>query len=319
MDFCISLYVGKIRYGYQGFPDSGTDPFMSLLRGGLYIKDSMSRKTPNRSSPVRSTDELKAGDHICFLYNTEQEHRLLLTQYIRKGLEDKEKVIYVTDNHTPEAVIGYLQGDGMEVEPYLRERQLVFLPVADVYIEEGVFHPDGIIDFLRAETQRALEQGFSALRVTGEMGWVLHGLPGSERLVEYEAKLNTFFPQGRCLALCQYDKRKFSPDILQSVFFAHPIVAIGTEFLENLYYIPPENLLGVDLEQSKLDSYLKNLARYSKVQEKLSKNLDENRNNVEKWRRILECIADGVVVADLQGTITDLNEKRHPSEASSHI
>jgi len=31
--------------------------------------------------------------------------------------------------------------------------------------------------------------------------------PCSERIVEYEAKLNTFLPGSQCLAVCQYDQR----------------------------------------------------------------------------------------------------------------
>jgi hypothetical protein len=51
-----------------------------------------------------------------------------------------------------------------------------------------------MIALLESETEQALADGYAALRVTGEMGWALRGLPGSERLIEYEAKLNRFFP-----------------------------------------------------------------------------------------------------------------------------
>ena len=66
---------------------------------------------------------------------------------------------------------------------------------------EGVFDPDGMICLLEKETRRALDEGYSALRLTGEMSWALQGLPGSERLMEYESKLNTFFSGNKCLAI----------------------------------------------------------------------------------------------------------------------
>jgi two-component system sensor histidine kinase UhpB len=266
-------------------------------------------KTLNQASFIRKTAELTAGDHACFIFASEEEHRLLLTPFIRLGLEANEKVIYGTDTHTAETVIDYLRQDGMEVEPYLRKKQLVFVPSTDVYLQEGVFHPDRIITLLGTETQRALQEGFSALRGTGEMSWVLGDSPGSERFVEYEAKLNSLFPRCRCLALCQYDKRKFSPEALLNVLFTHPIVVVGSEFLENKCYITPENLLGFNLEQIKLDNYLQNLIRYNQAHENLQNSLEEIRNNEAKLQHILECIADGLVVTDSQGRITDIDEK----------
>jgi len=50
-----------------------------------------------------------------------------------------------------------------------------------------------MISLLITETEKAVAQGYPALRMTGEMTWVLRGLPGSERLLEYEAKLNRDF------------------------------------------------------------------------------------------------------------------------------
>ncbi len=261
---------------------------------------------PNRALQI---DDLKAGDHVCWIYDTEEEHRFLLTPYIRNGLEAGEKVIYITDAHNAETVVDYLREDGLELEPYLEKKQIALLTSADTYLREGVFDPDSMIALLRAETQLALEQGFSALRVTGEMSWALRGLPGSERLIEYEAKLNEFFPVNPCLALCQYDKRRSSPELLQSVLYTHPIAVIGTEFFDNLYYIAPTDLLGGNLEQGKLDNYLKNLARYKISAEKLRKSLDKVGQNEDELQRIFECVANGVVVTDLQGDITELNEQ----------
>jgi PAS domain S-box-containing protein len=256
----------------------------------------------NLSNHVSEVDGLKAGDHVCFIYETEEEHRLLTIPFFRKGLEKGEKVIYITDAHDAEVVLDYLQEDGLDVERYIESEQITLLTAEEAYFREGIFHPDGMIALLRAETRRALEQGFSALRVTGEATWALKGLPGSERLIEYETKLNEFFPKSRCLAICQYDKRRFCPELLRSVLYSHPIAVIGTDFFDNLYYIPPKDLLGSDPEQSKLDSCLQNLKRHKNTEETL-------RENREKLERVFECITDGVVVTDLKGDIVDLNEK----------
>jgi hypothetical protein len=54
------------------------------------------------------------------------------------------------------------------------------------------------------------------------MTWVLHGLPGSERLLEYEAKLNRdFYPKYLALGICQYDRWKFDHEIIKGVIMTH--------------------------------------------------------------------------------------------------
>jgi len=156
---------------------------------------------------IRDVATLRVGDHLCFLYETEEEHRVVLTPFLRRGLEQGEKVVYITETRAEETILGYLRDDGLEVEPYLARGQLTLLRADEVYLPDGCFDPERMIDLLRAETERALSEGCSALRATGEMTWVLRGAPGSGRLVEYEGKLHKFLPGSQCLALCQYDRR----------------------------------------------------------------------------------------------------------------
>ncbi len=202
---------------------------------------------------------LKAGDHLCCLYASEQEHRALLSPFLRQGLERHEKVFYIVDDHTAGQILAYLSADGVEVNQYLQRGQLVVLSSDEAYMHAGAFEPERMIALLRSETDRAAGEGYSALRVTGEMSWALKGVPGSERIVEYEAKLNTFFPGSQCLAICQYDRRKFGPSVLLDVLATHPLAVIGTEVYDNFYYMPPQDFFGANPVAAKLDSWLTHL------------------------------------------------------------
>ena len=55
--------------------------------------------------------DLKPGDHLCCIYETDEDHRDLLTPYLRQGLERNEKVVYIVDARTAETVLGYLRED----------------------------------------------------------------------------------------------------------------------------------------------------------------------------------------------------------------
>ena len=66
---------------------------------------------------LRTITGLEPGEHLCWLYETEEEHRAVLTSFIRQGLEREEKVLYIVDAHTAETVLGYLRDDGLETDP----------------------------------------------------------------------------------------------------------------------------------------------------------------------------------------------------------
>jgi hypothetical protein len=118
-----------------------------------------------------------------------------------------------------------------------------------------------MIALLREETDKALAEGYAALRVTGEMTWALAGEPGSERLVEYESKLNHFFPDSKCYAICQYDRRRFDAEMLLDILHTHPKVLYGTDGFENgdMYFVPTDSFLAGDRQSAMLDRWLHNL------------------------------------------------------------
>lgn len=209
--------------------------------------------------PVKTFTDIQPGDHLCCIYSTDEEHRAVLTPYLRAGLERNEKVFYIVDARTRDVVTNYLKTDGVDVDYYLNKGQFTILTVADSYMKGGVFDPDAMIVLLRAETKKALDEGYTALRVTGEMSWALGGLPGSERLIEYENKLNTFFPGSRCLAICQYDRRRFDATILLDILQTHPFAFIGANLYDNFYYTPPEEALKPNQSLATLNRWIKNI------------------------------------------------------------
>lgn len=101
------------------------------------------------------------------------------------------------------------------------------------------------------------------------MSWALRGLPGSEWLIEYESKLNRFFPRSKCLAICQYDSRKFEPSMLLNVLATHPVAVIGTELFDNFYYVPPDEFLFGEPERATLDHWISSLRERARLTEAL--------------------------------------------------
>jgi len=154
---------------------------------------------------------LGPGTHVGLLYHTREEHQAALTEYVRGGLDRGERVLCIGTASDARQIRKYLRAAGFDPREAERRGQLRFLTPDEAYVREGAFDPQAMIALLRAETQDALEQGFTGLRVTGEMSWALRDLEGTKQLIEYEASLNSFFPGSACTGLCQYDTRLFPP------------------------------------------------------------------------------------------------------------
>ena len=54
------------------------------------------------------------------------------------------------------------------------------------------------------------------------MTWVLEDVPGGDKLVDYERKLNEFV-RGRKIGLvCMYNQQRFGPDMINLMLRIHP-------------------------------------------------------------------------------------------------
>lgn len=160
-----------------------------------------------------------------------------------------------------------------------------------------------MIALLISETEKAVSEGYPALRTTGEMTWVLRGHPGSEKLLEYEAKLNReLFPKYPCLAICQYDRWKFDPEIIKGVIMTHPLLVRGSRIYRNFYYVDPGEFLNKKRAEREVQHWLNNVEREQRMWEEL-------RESEESFKAVTENANDGIVIAASDGTHLYANKR----------
>jgi PAS domain S-box-containing protein len=219
--------------------------------------------------PTRTITRLKPGDHLCCLYETDKEYRSILIPLLRPGLEQGEKVLCVIEPSNGTVIKDYLRNDGCDADALLTSGQLRILPYTELLGAGDVFDLERTIERIRLEAIQAMNEGYSALRVMVDMIWVLQDFPGTERLMEYEARLNRIFPASQCLVICYYDRRCFDARVLRDILHTHPLVVIGTEVYENFYYIPPNELLDEDIGSAQLRYWLKSLVMRRQMEDAL--------------------------------------------------
>lgn len=210
---------------------------------------------------TRAIEDLQVHDHLCLIYETHEEQMAAAVPFIKVGIEQGDQCIYIADDNDAESVKQAMQESGIDVKKAMASGALAVVTKHEAYLKQGYFDPDWMIGFLRQATSSALKNGYRALRATGEMTWIFGGEPGVDRLIEYEAKLNYFFPENEALAICQYNRNRFTPQIINNVIYTHPLVIYGTSVCENPYYIPPDEFLSVetDKEAVEADRLLQNI------------------------------------------------------------
>ena len=223
----------------------------------------------------RTLSDLQPGEHLCCIFRNPQEHRAVLTRFLRDGLERRQKVIYVYDSTTVEMIAAYMRDAGMVCGNYEQSGQLSLIPARDAYLRHKVFRPEEMLEFWKDELKRAQGEGYEVLRVTGETTWAERGYPGTERFIEYEARLNQVVPGSPFIVLCQYDLHRTSPKVLLDVLLTHPVTGVGTELYDNFYYVPPEKFLSSRAEAARLQLSLEELKSRKRLQEELQQTREQ--------------------------------------------
>jgi hypothetical protein len=202
----------------------------------------MSKDTPDVDLGF-TWDVLPESCHACLIYDSETQRDAIVSGYLAAGLRQGELVRYFTDVTTPEVVRSWLSGAGLDALDVSENGPFRIARAESAYCPDGRFEPQKMIDGMVPGYDRARNAGFTGVRSCGEMTWALRGIPGSERLMEYEALLSTVADTFPHTGMCQYDARLFDGATLFKVLQVHPYVVAGGQIVRNPYYVRPEDFL----------------------------------------------------------------------------
>ena len=125
---------------------------------------------------------------------------------------------------------------GVDIKSAEKSQQLMLATAGNVYYPTGEFKPQDMLQTLAAFYNDACEKNYQASRITGEMCWATRGVPGSERLIEYESQGKTFLATYPVTVVCQYDANKFDGATLLECLKVHPYMIVYGQIVRNPYY-----------------------------------------------------------------------------------
>jgi anti-anti-sigma factor len=163
-----------------------------------------------------AVDRLAPGDHVCWIFEQDREYLPAMGRFVATGLRERQRVVYFTGSLSPETVAAGLALHTPGVPDAVCSGQLRLDPAG------GRLDPAGLTAAFEHDIDRAIDDGYTGLRVIADMGWAsgeTHHLQG------YEERANGLFLDGRALAVCLYDRRLFGAAGLHALSCAHPSTA----------------------------------------------------------------------------------------------
>jgi len=182
------------------------------------------------------------GTHICYLYQDEDERRRFLSAYVSSGIKEQDLVAYYPDVSTPDSLERIIEELGLLELSQEQRDQFIIRSAIEAYCPEGQFSLESMLDNVRHMYSHCSAAG-CGLRTSGEMSWALRGIPGSDRLVEYEARFNDLVKDIPLIAFCQYDTRKFDGATIFEILKVHSVMVVHGQIMRNPFYVQSEQYL----------------------------------------------------------------------------
>lgn len=152
---------------------------------------------------MRILKRLRPRDHAVLFYDSLEAKHNTLFSYIKSGLKRGEAARYICSEESPNEIRESMQQFGIDVERFERGGALGILHYTDMYIKEGVFSIDDVMDTWSKSFDEVMSLGFKGMRVTGEMScFIKHNLVSE--LIEYEHALHTVLDIPMT-AICAYN------------------------------------------------------------------------------------------------------------------
>ncbi|MDQ6531066.1 MEDS domain-containing protein [Flavobacterium sp. LHD-85] len=198
----------------------------------------------NKQTPFSVCGELlSAPMHICGFFDSREQQYEVIIPYILEGLEANDKVINILEGNRHGEHCRCLAENGISIAEKLSSGQLEVLASENSYIKDSEFAADKMYKMLEQTLLSASRAGYDSVRACGDMVWALKNLPGTDELLEYEARLNLLTPQHSVSLICMYDISSFSQKALADILLTHPYVIKDGKISKNPHYVEPLELL----------------------------------------------------------------------------
>jgi PAS domain S-box-containing protein len=178
-----------------------------------------------RNSGIERIGDTPWGTHFCLFYENKEDLTDILVPYFKAGLLNNEYCMWVTsDPLGVEEAIKSLQKEVPDIDAYLDKKQLEIIPYTEWYVKDGFFISKRVLNGWVEKLNKALNQGYEGLRVTGNTFWLEK--ENWDAFVDYEEELDKILDNFQIIAMCTYSLDKCDANQIIDVVKNHQFTLI---------------------------------------------------------------------------------------------
>ena len=202
---------------------------------------------PRSGSPPGDLGTMMSGEHLCALYQDQDDRRRLTAAVVRGGLAAGDRVMYVVPG-AREAALARLEAGGIETGRPLDGGQLLSQSFGEVYGDPATLDLAGLVARFRLALSESVAAGFPGLRLTGEMGGYPWPAESLEQLVRWERMVSRMLGEVGIAAICQYDQGRLDEPAAAVIAAEHSGVATSGQRLPLALFVASAASLALRIE-----------------------------------------------------------------------
>lgn len=249
-------------------------------------------------SAGRDREELAPGEHACFLYRNDQEMIAVARKLWGQCRKEGWKLLYIARVNPREFVERMFRDEGSP--PGALDQGIRIITSDDSEFQLAFSTVSVALKFISQEIREAREHGFSALLILRETPPIPSDTHSSQRLVSDMAGIEALLAEKTLLLVCEYHVEKFPATVLQDVLRTHPVAIIGTEVVDNLFYIPSSDARRFHLPSIEVQHWVKTLLDLKSAKQALAE-------SEKRFHDLLENANDLIQSVDPEGKFLFVN------------
>lgn len=198
-----------------------------------------------RTGAIIDTAGLAVGDHICWTYASDFEHRATLSAFFAAGVEAGERLLYMAPSRDLPLAAAALRMAGIDPEALTARGGLMLAPVDDIYLHGERFDAGEQLTVFRGLVDQAVAQGYTGLRACAECAGLLRDPAIRERWPAYELRADLLASAVPLIGMCAYDRRVADEptlELLRSVHRLHLASGRSSDLLFHIFSSPEGSL-----------------------------------------------------------------------------
>jgi MEDS: MEthanogen/methylotroph, DcmR Sensory domain len=186
---------------------------------------------------------LDEARHVCAFFNSKEEEYHVLLPFIQDGFKCGHKAVHVVNPGQRTAHLQRLTGAGIDPAAAEKVGQLELRTNSDVYVQDGRFDQDRMLQVFEQLASGNAKGGFSLSRIVCRMDWVVEDRSYVDDVIEFESRINDLWRLHDDAVICTYHLSKIGGDTVIDIMRTHPLIIIGGILQQNPFFVPPQEFL----------------------------------------------------------------------------